>query len=435
MIPNLVRAASQTFLLISMLSAQIYSQICSSACEAPEQCDQNSDPRGTCCCPYPPEAYPLFDTDEYHELCSYKLSPEQEAKFAVGDGLSPFWSVWNDDDIFDHIHLSPDYSGNTWNRSAFGFTSESDCRMTVRTAWGSNGLYLYCEISDDNWSATPPLCIYSRDRDASFCPDDPGFLNWANDALDLYFDPFPTSVHQVLPDEVFYDPSLDRRTKQMLNLLCRFGAEEPPESLTVIKMNDSTEGMPRLDVRIEHLPDQLDGMAVDFVAISENTRIQEWFIPWSLIGRTPDPQSQMPEFAFACGYNDFEEGQEGYDALLWRNAANPFKRVQDWSTGQSAFLPTEPWGDIRVLNEELPPPSAAPPSQNGPTPNTAWSTVEYFDLLGRSIAKFDLSRKSTTSIRLETVGSMLLEKAVTRSGTVHTRSIVVQESGVVVNSN
>lgn len=406
----------------------LQAQNCTPACV--QECDE---PLGTCCCPYPPKDYPTTGGDDYHILKSYKLTPDQEATFGEGDGLSPFWNAWEENPgTYDYVELLTTKAGNTWERSEFGFINSDDASMEVRSAWGGNGLYLYLLARDDQWVEDVVRCIYNPAKDKMSCWDDPAEIVWANDAMDIYLDMFGTDLQQAQPDVAFVQPSYDRRTNNMLQLQCQYGVGSPPTTYSFNTVDVDGNFQTNRGLLISEMAQEYHGMAVNFVNLSDDTKVQEWFIPWDVIKKQPQPNTIQSKLAFACGYNDADDDPNGFDALRWRNAADPLYRIQDWATGQSDFdVPTEAWGDIDIVDQALPVTNRL--RSRGIVIRNVQS-VEYYDLLGKTIAKFDLSQKAAKEVSLNTGASMLLERITTKSGSIHTQSIMVPQSGIVSRS-
>ncbi len=412
-------------------------QQCTPHCTAPTYCEEQPKPLGTCCCPFPEQAYPGTGTDPYHILDGYALTPEQEASFVVDNQKSPFWDEWEKNPgKFDIVELLPSAPGNAWERSERGFNDDADASMEVRAAWGEKGLYLYLLVRDNQFVNSGVTCIYDPISEENWCPDDPRSLVWANDAIDMYIDGFSTDYHHPsIADEIFHNKTIDRKTRTMMQIQCQFGATNPPETFSLNKIGDNGQFQMDRNVMIQTLPQTHDGMMLDFVTITGNLRAQEWFIPWGQVGKNgiqkPTPGTMTAKIAFACGYNDADGSATSFDALRWRNAADPTKRVQDWSTGSGAYVPTEAWGDIRFVSSQLP---IVNRLKAYPKAIRNVQSVEYYDLLGKTVAKFDLSQIAAKEVSLNTGASMLLERITTKSGTVHTQSIMVPQSGIVSRS-
>lgn len=383
---------------------------CDPACSDPDMC-RLDDPRGTCCCPYPIDAYPSVGNPPYHVLDAYRLSGEQEAAFDETDGLpSSFWSAWDADGGMDYVQMNPLYPGNAWNRSDEGFIGESDAQALVRAAWSDRGLYLYVQVVDDQFVDDALVCI------KEYCPNDPSELSWANDAMDLYLDIYSTDLHEAAPDMVFANPTRNRLTKKTIQIQYQFGSATTKDRFSFNRADPLTADLIiDRNVTFADAKANYDGLTGEAVTLNDFTKAQEWFIPWSYVGNggipTPNPGTS---FAFTVGYNDADGGATDMDCLRWRNAADPTKRIQDLATGLTEHVPTEPWGDIQVVADPVGDaairfrPSARQPHQSDIV------SVGRFDLRGARVGRDDV-RAAATAVHVE---RMRLKDGTTRTGLV-----------------
>lgn len=108
-------------------------------------------------------------------LVAYHLSKEQTAQFSYKDGkISEFWSEWDDRDSILMVPSRNTYEGRR------AFANDKDAVMTVKAAGDAAGLYLYAEITDDEWMDVPT-----------------GVEAWIADAVDFYFDPFSSEFNNL----------------------------------------------------------------------------------------------------------------------------------------------------------------------------------------------------------------------------------------------
>jgi len=85
-------------------------------------------------------------------LVAYGLSADQEKQFVANDNrVSDFWKLI--DEKLDYIRLTQ--RKNASEDASFNFVLTHDCNMTVKAAYGADGIYLLFEINDDNDVAWP----------------------------------------------------------------------------------------------------------------------------------------------------------------------------------------------------------------------------------------------------------------------------------------
>lgn len=372
---------------------------CDPQCVDPDMCKAD-DPRGTCCCPYPINAYPSIGTPPYHVLDAYRLTTGQEAMFSETDGeLSAFWVSWDQNPGMDYVEMDPTYPGNAWNRSDEGFIGQTDAFTTVRAAWSDRGLYLFVKVIDDQFVDDALVCI------GDYCPADPGELAWANDAMDLFLDVYSTELHEAAPDLVFANYLRNRLTKKTVQIQYQFGATTSKDRFSFNRVDPATgEMIIDRDVTFADAKVNYDGLTGEAVSVNDYTKAQEWFIPWTYVGNggvpTPNPGTY---FAFTVGYNDADGGATDMDCLRWRNAADPTKRVQDWSTGQAEHVPTESWGDIQVLAEEVADAGVRFHTRRTPLIDRDVAALRLFDLRGCRIAADAVLRARANGVVIERV--------------------------------
>ncbi len=403
----LAPALSVTVLLMGLRTT---GTACDPQCSDPDKCDA-SDPRGTCCCPYPIDAYPSVGNPPYHVLDAYRLSTDQEAAFDETDGLpSSFWSAWDDDPGMDFVEMNPIYAGNAWNRSDEGFLGQTDAQAFVRAAWSDRGLYLYVQVVDDQFVDDALVCI------KEYCPGDASELSWANDAMDMFLDVYSTDLHEAAPDLVFAKHTRNRLTKKTVQIQYQFGSATVKDRFSFNRVDPATADLIiDRDVTFADAKANYDGLTGEAVTLNDYTKAQEWFIPWSYVGNggisIPNPGTL---FAFTVGYNDADGGATDMDCLRWRNAADPTKRIQDLSTGQTEHVPTEPWGDIQVLADPVGD-AAIHFTPSARRPNRAdIVSVGRFDLRGARVGG-ENAGATAAAIHIE---RMQLKNGTTRTGLV-----------------
>jgi hypothetical protein len=328
-------------------------------------------------CPFEPEDYPSSGISPYHIMYSYNLSDSLANLFDPTDGeISEFWSAWDDGD-FDYIELNNEYPGNSWERSTDGWNGVNDAHMIVRSAWHDNGLYLYFEVTDDQFVDEVVQCL------GEDCVPGEEDYRWANDAMDIYIDQVSTDVHEAAQN-LFINYNHNRITVGTVQLVYQFGASAAAPEFMMIKTLDD-DSRPLQWYTFNEAEAQWGGLVGETVVENENKKIQEWLIPWQeIIGiQRPTPGQPGDRIAFSCGYNDADGGTNTYDALRWRSAGDPTKRVPVPEGG--AHKPTEPWGDIQFIEDGLDPNAIRMPHVARQLSFGAVKSVEYFDMQGRKI--------------------------------------------------
>ncbi len=182
-------------------------------------------------------------------------------------------------------------------------------------------------------------------------PTNSASLSWASDAINIYLDKNSTHVHST-SEKVFINYDHNRLTHTTVQLFYQFGANESPTELGLVQtLDDNTRPIQRLS--FEQAAAQWGGLVAETITLDNGRKAQEWFIPWREVLETPIPVpgTSGDMLAFAVGYNDADGGADAYDALRWRNAADPFKRVP--RPGGGPYIPAEPWGDIQIVDELL----------------------------------------------------------------------------------
>lgn len=346
--------------------------------------------------------YPTVPVLPYQVLTGYKLSADQEVMFNASDGeISAFWHAWDDPDVvLDHIELNCTYNGNYLGNeySDVGFTDEEDARMWVRAAWGENGIYLYFEVRDDQFV---DHAVTRSHGDGT--PHTAAEASWYNDAMDLYFDKFSTEMLYGTQEVLFINYKFNRVTINMRQVQYQFGSMgSVPETFSYNEVIKDPDGLYLFtedrDFTFERAETEADGLIAEIIAGSDKglddvTQVMEWYFPWSQVGAnggTDAPSAgESKSVAFACGYNDADEGATDSDFIRWWRATDPFKRVPPPEGGQ--HVPTDGWGDIELVHEEVPPVAVIRPLQRRARSMTL-ARVEYYTPAGRLVAAIKADR-------------------------------------------
>ncbi len=270
-------------------------------------------------------------------LVAYGLTAAQEKSFTVRDGqLSPFWRLF--DDQKDYIQMTQ--RKNAADDAAFNFVLTHDCNMTVRAAYGADGIYLLFNINDDNDVAWPNK--FAGTENEQF------YLEF--DAVDLVID--SRSVQEICKPEnrdFFVSRAFGLTfTTRQYQIACGTQAERPL-------------GFKRA------LPDPFDfygtyhtfeeakarfGIQVENVKTGYFDKAQEWFIPWHEYGGgfTSEPGAGT-RMGFSPGFNDRDAGEhfppgvtssggrvKASNGLRWIGKSNP------WGSNRPPYN----WGEIEL---------------------------------------------------------------------------------------
>jgi hypothetical protein len=271
-------------------------------------------------------------------LVVYGLSKAQEAQFNGSDRkVSPFWTLI--DDKHDCARLTVASNGGdpkNW-KSAWQtlpknptLNGDADAGLLVKAARSSAGLYLYIEITDDQWYP-------SRDKRIEF------------DNLDVLFDSRSSQKLWEGPvEKSFVNPgwSVSMTTRQLqvdagdssvVPGFFHFGFPDPWQMLSGVYTMD--------DGRKEF------GLEFDGAQTSPTTRVQEWFIPWDELGVSAEPQDGA-RLAFAPGYNDMDQkdhdGQRDSDGNIMHDKLRWLNRTGPWAHASKDGPHPAVWGDLEM---------------------------------------------------------------------------------------
>ncbi|MDD5674167.1 MAG: hypothetical protein PHC61_08395 [Chitinivibrionales bacterium] len=253
--------------------------------------------------------YPPDVTD--FVLVAYQLSAVQEGEFSTtGLARSPYWNAWDVcTDKLDYQYCDPSCcAGGT-----VPMDGPLDCQLTVYAAYGEAGLYLYIKVEDDSWVDYQNV-VNNQYGDYS---------QWANDAVDMYFDNQPSSSIYAA-----YDAGtalgVGTKTPSTRQYLLRFGGSTPPTAMYVNEFNPaylSDNTLAAFTLTPHTFAEAAATLGIKNVIIGQssgNTRVQEWLIPWSQIGNPGLASVPSLGTMTACniGYNDVDVGMtSGVKAL------------------------------------------------------------------------------------------------------------------------
>ncbi len=228
-------------------------------------------------------------------LISYGLSAEQESGFSPDDGkISPFWELINEK--MDIIQMAP--RGNAPQGEAFNFVLTHDCRMSVKSVYGSEGLYFLFEIMDDNDVPWPNKLTGTETE----------IFYYNFDAVDVLLD--SRSIADITSEaqkHMFISPGfgLTESTKQY-----QVASGTPSERPGGFKRSkpDPWDFHSKY-ITFDDAKNTL-GMAIELLTSDHFMKAQEWFIPWSEIGSGIEGQPEAgSRLAFSPGYNDRDAGE------------------------------------------------------------------------------------------------------------------------------
>jgi pimeloyl-ACP methyl ester carboxylesterase len=262
---------------------------------------------------------PRADAVAENVLLAYGLTAAQEETFAAEpNAVSAFWAAMGDD--ADSIRMLPRTHAREGDQ--FSIVTTADARMKVRAAHSARGLYLCFEVMDNRFVP------------AGETPGD--YIN--RDAIDVLLDSKSSAeIHE--PDNatqaICADWDLYLTTKQYQ---VAFGYPDPPAIMKRV-VPDPWDMVFNRITPIAELA-RVHGMQIHYAKIDSLRRVQEWFIPWSEVGRASEP-AVGTRLAFAPAYNDTDPGT-GRKQLCWIGHSSPWV-----FSARSEDLPRG-WGDIEI---------------------------------------------------------------------------------------
>jgi hypothetical protein len=266
-----------------------------------------------------PEGYePKAGAVEENVLLAYGLTAEQEETFAAEPGaVSAFWSAVGDD--HDTIRMLP--RTHAREGDSFSIVTTADARMKVKAAHSAGGLYLYFEVMDNRFvpAGEEPGEYINRD-----CVD---VLIDGHSSTDLHD---PENATQATNAE--WDLYLSTNQYQVA-----FNYPDPPAIMKRV-VPDPWDLDFSLVTSLAELK-RVRGMEIHYAKLDSLRRVQEWFIPWSELGRPEEP-AVGERLAFAPAYNDSDGGPR--KQLTWIDNTTPWV-----FSARSEDLPRG-WGDIEI---------------------------------------------------------------------------------------
>ncbi len=270
-------------------------------------------------------------------LVAYGLTAEQEKQFSANDHkLSDFWKLT--DDRKDFIMMTARQNGT--DGAQFNPVLTNDCALKVRAAYGSDGVYLLFEITDDSDEAWPNA--FTGTENEQF------YLDF--DAVDAMMD--SRSIADISDQKnagMFVDRSFGMTfTTKQYQVACGTEKERPMgfrRSLSEPWDFNSTF-VSFQDAKSEF------GVQLENVRVDYYEKAQEWFIPWSEYGGgLPSEPKAGTRIAFSAGFNDRDAGEhfppgmtssggsvKASDAMRWIGKTDP------WGMSK----PPYGWGEIEL---------------------------------------------------------------------------------------
>ncbi|MBN1895940.1 hypothetical protein JW906_15755 [bacterium] len=270
-------------------------------------------------------------------LVAYGLSAEMERQFSAEDhALSPFWKMI--DEKKDCIQMTQ--RENAREDAAFNFVLTHDCNMTVRAAYGADGIYLLFEINDDNDAAWPDELAGTENEQF--------YLHF--DAVDILMD---SRSIQAISDPLNKGLLISRSfgltsTTKQYQVAC--GTDKARPSGFKRGLADPWD-MHSTYYAFSEAKDRF-GIEIENIQTGYFLKAQEWFIPWSEFGGgLPGEPEAGTRLGFSGGFNDRDEGEhfppgvtssggsvKASNGLRWIGKSDP------WGSNQPPFN----WGEIEL---------------------------------------------------------------------------------------
>ncbi len=270
-------------------------------------------------------------------LVAYGLTAEQEAQFSSQEHqISAFWDLIGED--LDRIEMTARNNGT--GNADFNPVLTNDCALTVKAAYGADGIYLLFLITDDDDVAWP--------NELTGTENEQFYLDF--DAMDVLMD--SRSIKDISSPEN-RGMMLDRAfgltfTTRQYQVACGTLKERPsgfrrsmPEPWD-FNPTFLTFGQARTAY----------GTSIKTLSRGYFEKAQEWFVPWSEYGGgLPSEPDAGTRLCFAPGYNDRDEGEhlppgrtssggsvKASDAMRWIGKSDP------WGSSKPPFS----WGEIEL---------------------------------------------------------------------------------------
>jgi hypothetical protein len=310
---------------------------------------------------------PPVDPADY-VLGSYELSPAQEETYNEKDGeLSPFWSAWEgtSGDKLDCVRELPsthgaaaDPDGTTYGKCEYripGFSAgEDDAQLTIKSAYGAKGLYLWVRAIDDDFVGLIASPFGNREPTGEEAKTYAGAEHWMNDCFDMMLDIYNSTD---IKDHRGIEPN-DQQTLTSIQYQFRFGSSEPASVVRVNTVDPTWQGCGVNEdcwLRIIYNQVSLEeaktryGILIETVNSGEHSKSHEWLIPLGMVGGGGGISfpAKGARISVALQYNDMDgggTGLENLDFLFLKGYASPFFHTEvidncglEWNWGDIEF--------------------------------------------------------------------------------------------------
>jgi hypothetical protein len=347
-------------------------------------------------------------------LVAYRLTADQESQFDAKDGKSSsFWSMWDNNDALDYVHelpsthgtatLSPDQQGAYYENldgsapaRIPGFTDgEDDAQLWGRAAWGTQGLYLYVEILDDEFVGL----VSNTEIDP--VEGDYGHVGadyWMNDCAEFALD-----IYSSEEQKSHYVPRFSQETETYFQYLYRLGPVAG--SNTTIRVSsfnvnhsvypdESGRGlgdtwgwiMEPHDVSMAELGTNY-GIKMETYSGGEKKRACEWFLPWRSVASGINEPSVGQRIALTMGYLDMDGTEDKQpDFLSLKNYGNQFTTRPVYNGVKISHGAGDNWGDIEFagnLDDQI---TKARLARSRSVVHTTGISSDYFAINGIKLA-------------------------------------------------
>ena len=259
-------------------------------------------------------------------LLAYGLTADQEKTFAADPrAVSAFWNAIDD----KHDRIFMDQRNHNREGSTFSIVNNRDATLLVKAAHSARGLYLYLEVTDNQF--------------LNYDPTLSGYL--ATDCLSVLLDSKSSAVildPKNAPNYINQGWGLCLSTVQYQ---IAFGNDAPPP---MFRFNYADPWDMNFKFETFANARAQKGIEVRWVKLDRFHRVQEWFLPWTAIGRPGDLAAEPAvgtRLAFAPSYTDRDKGGEDPGTpktLAWINHSSP------WNFSATRGEAPKGWGDLEI---------------------------------------------------------------------------------------
>jgi hypothetical protein len=219
-----------------------------------------------------------------------------------------------------------------------------DCNLTVKSAYGADGIYLLFEINDDNDVAWPNELAGTENQQF--------YMNF--DAVDVLMDSRPVKeIADSANRNLFFSKRFGlTMTTVQYQIACGTEKERPDG---FIRSRPDPWDMSARYYSFEEAKLRL-GLEVENIKTDWFYKAQELFIPWSEYGagleKEPDAGTRL---AFTAGFNDRDEGEHfppgvtsSGGSVKASNGMRWIGKTDPWGAGPAYAKPPYAWGEIEL---------------------------------------------------------------------------------------